>query len=152
MMKMFKMLLNMLKMTVYQVETTISAINRGGNPMPTVTGYLDDVEQLDVDTVQVEMIFPCISGNIYFCTIQNEEDGGWEVEKEYTFIPSRSLLSLLSDVFFIKVVLSHPIQSKSTYSNTVLHPNGLVLLSSSSMDVVTNGVDWQTPGRIAGRR
>ena len=146
-MKMFKMLLNMLKMTVYQVETTISAINRGGNPMPTVTGYLDDVEQLDVDTVQVEMIIPCISENIYFCTIQNEEDGGWEVEKEYTFIPSRSLVSLLSEV-----VLSHPIQSKSTYSNTVLHPNGLVLLSSSSMDVVTNGVDWQTPGRIAGRR
>ena len=99
MMKMFKMLL---KMTMHRVETTISTINRGGNPMPTVTGYLDDVEQLDVDTVQVEMIFPCISGNKYFCTIQNEEDGGWEVEKEYTFIPSRSLVSLLSDVFLSK--------------------------------------------------
>ena len=49
-MKMLKMVLKTIKMT----ETTISLINRGGNPLPTVTGFLDDVEQLDVDTVQVD--------------------------------------------------------------------------------------------------
>ena len=49
---------------------TLPAIS-GGNPMPEVTGYLDDVEQLDVDT------------------IQDEEEGVWHVEKEYTLIPSR---------------------------------------------------------------
>ena len=49
----------------------ITFVARGGNPKPEVTGYLDDVEQLDVDT------------------IQDEEEGAWHVEKEYTLIPSR---------------------------------------------------------------
>ena len=49
---------------------TLPAIS-GGNPMPEVTGFLDDVEQFDVDTVE------------------NEVDGVWEVEKEYSLIPSR---------------------------------------------------------------
>ena len=84
--------------------------------MPTVNGFLDDVEQLDVDTVQVEKIILWISEIyvfaqfrkiIYFCTIQNEEDGRWEVEKEYTFIPSRSLVLSCCYVsnIFVKVQL-----------------------------------------------
>jgi len=58
-------------MLVEDQEASFQCISRGGNPMPEVTGYLDDVEPSDVDT------------------IQNEEDGTWEVEKEYTFVPSR---------------------------------------------------------------
>ena len=55
----------------HQEHQIITFVARGGNPKPEVTGYLDDVEQLDVDT------------------IQDEEEGAWHVEKEYTLIPSR---------------------------------------------------------------
>ena len=56
----------MLKMLVYQVETAIFVIIRGGNPMPEVTGYLDDVD-VDGDTIQVEAHIFLHLGNIYFC-------------------------------------------------------------------------------------
>ena len=40
-------------------------IYRGGNPMPEVTGYLDDVEQLDVDTIQVTPSSSISASEIY---------------------------------------------------------------------------------------
>ena len=92
---------------VHPVGITIFPTNRGGNPMPEVTGYLDDVEQLDVDTIQVAPSSFCLHRrNIYFHadTIQNEEDSIWEVEKEYTLIPSRSLDSLLCSQITLQVV------------------------------------------------
>ena len=55
----------MLKMLVYQIETAIFVIIRGGNPMPEVTGYLDDVD-VDGDTIQVEAYIFLHLGNIYF--------------------------------------------------------------------------------------
>ena len=96
---------------VHPVGITIFPTNRGGNPMPELTGYLDDVEQLDVDTIQVapsssqNYLFLHLR-NIYFHadTIQNEEEGIWEVEKEYTLIPSRSLVSLLCSQITLQVV------------------------------------------------
>ena len=41
---------------VHPVGITIFPTHRGGNPMPEVTGYLDDVEQLDVDTIIITTI------------------------------------------------------------------------------------------------
>ena len=95
--------------------------------MPEVTGYLDDVEQLDVDTIQVapsssqNYLFLHLR-NIYFHadTIQNEEDGIWEVEKEYTLIPSRSLVSLLCRKITLQVVQS---------IGNSYHPSGNMILN-----------------------
>ena len=41
---------------VHPVGITTFPTNRGGNPMPEVTGYLDDVVQLDVDTIIIIII------------------------------------------------------------------------------------------------
>ena len=78
----------MLKMLVYQVETAIFVIIRGGNPMPEVTGYLDDVD-VDGDTIQVEAHIFLHLRNMYFCT-----------SEIYIFAPRKYIFLHLGYIYF----------------------------------------------------